>query len=115
MTKNDKDLHEIARGPEKFWERSYYNSYGNYHGYRFQDFRAGCEHRDDKHGGCNPSCKNPDHPYATWEPDYRECCCDNCPMVEKDYDDEDPDAPDYSEGEQPILVLKPQKSHGELK
>lgn len=89
------------------WERRYYNSYGNYMGYRFQDFRSGCRHRDNNHGGmCNAACRHPEHTNAHEELDYRECCCDLCPCVEKDYDDEDPNEPNWSEGEQPVLVIE---------
>lgn len=90
----------------KRWEQTYYNSYGNYTHYRFQDFRAGCEHRRDG-GMYTGDCDHPDNELG----DDAECLCDFCPLVEKAYsddpEDENYDGCDYSEGEQPIFVLPP--------
>lgn len=91
-------------GKEPDWERTFYNSYGNYTGYRFQDFRSGCPHR--RKGEMAGDCAHPDNECSNSNGELAECLCDFCPCVEKDYDDEDPNEPDYSEGEQPILVIE---------
>ena len=77
---------------EPGWERLFYNSYGNYQGYRFQDFRSGCGHRTED-GDCT-------HP----EREGDDCICELCPCVEEDRDGDDTD---YSEGEQPVFVIEP--------
>lgn len=81
------------------WEEGYYNSYGNYTDYRFKDFAGQCKHLDRENFNCNHSqhaCAGSTDP---------ECLCDFCPFVVRAEDKEAPDAFDYSEGDQPILVL----------
>lgn len=51
-------------------------------------------------------CAHPENECSNSNGELAECLCDFCPCVEKDYDDEDPDEPDYSEGEQPVLVIE---------
>lgn len=97
----DEERSSIASNhPAERWELLFYNSYGNYMGYRFKDFQSGCEKRgghEDDH-----QCLHPEHPWAGGAD--RPCECSFCPMVEEDIDDDD--TVDYSEGDQPILVLE---------
>lgn len=87
------------------WERRYYNSYGNYIGYRFQDFSCGCPMQtEDGWAACN----HPKHFGAGTN--HRPCECRQCPCVEEDIDD---DTIDYSEGEQPIRVIETPNVEGQ--
>lgn len=79
------------------WERTFYNSYGNYDGFRFQDFQAGCKALV-KHCGwweCKHSQKSDDFD--------GECCLGGCPCVEVDGDREE-DYAEWGDNEIPVLV-----------
>lgn len=85
------------------WERRWKNVGAGYDGYRFQDFRSGCEYRDDTMGVCSSRCTHAAHPMAH-DPEWAECLCDNCPLIEVD------EGPDYNpydiaDGEQCVIVL----------
>ena len=93
-------VESVAARPR--WERLFFNSYGGYYGYRFQDFRSGCKSRSG-----NGDCTNPKSELAGDAE--TPCLCDYCPLVEADINEGDDT--NYSEGEQPILVLElPQES-----
>ncbi len=89
------------------WESLYYNSYGNYSHLRFQDLRAVCPHRTENNDGFR-NCGHSENS-LTNDTDGAECLCEFCPLAERAYstdpDDPDADDTDYSEGEQPILML----------
>ena len=90
--KAEERVESVATKPR--WEPLFFNSYGGYYGYRFQDFRSGCESRNSE-----GDCMHPKNELAG--DDETPCLCDYCPLVEADDEDDDTD---YSEGEQPILV-----------
>jgi hypothetical protein len=89
----------VEQGPDgPRWERVFFNSNRGYLGYRFQDFRSGCQFRDS-----DRNCWNPANQFGGGDGDSSICACDYCPMVEPDIADDDDT--DYSDGEEPILVI----------
>jgi hypothetical protein len=87
---------QIFEPTEEGWEVKFYNSYGNYTHYRFQDFKGVCPMRGGEYGECD----HPEHDCAS--ADDRPCECSLCPCVNEAADEDD--EIDYCEGEQPIIV-----------
>lgn len=89
-------LGHVADQPR--WERVFFNSNRGYSHYRFQDFVVGCAFRDSER-----NCAHKDNEAGGGGDGLSVCACDFCPMVQTDIDAGD--ETDYSEGEQPVLVL----------
>lgn len=87
-----------ATGSLPRWEDVFYNSYGNYNGFRFQDFQDRCQ-KLVKHNGwweCS---------HAERDTDFNgHCCLDGCPSVEVNgCQEEDYEA--WGDNEIPVIVL----------
>lgn len=84
--------------PPERWERRFYNSYGNYAGYRFQDFQAGCKCLVEHCGWWECTHANKSRDFSG------HCCLDACPCVEVD-GDRDEEYAEWHDAEMPVLVL----------
>ncbi len=94
--------------PEPYrWERDYYNSYGNYGGFRFKDWCCGCPHLERQTGYWD--CRHPERAGeiekdGTLPP----CYLDACPCVSMDAATEEEETEyltDWEECDIPVLVI----------
>ena len=81
------------------WERNFYNSYGNYSGFRFQDWCGRCPNLVQT--GLSWDCH---HPQRAKEKD-APCDLRACPCVEIDGDEDQ--YKEWSDSETPVLVVAP--------